>query len=868
MLKKFLCLLLATLAVMMCVTACDNNKPDDEETTPEDTSTQETTSKEEESSSEETTTDNEEESTSGEEDPEPTPTEFFPLVMQGTATATIVYPAEGLDYEKNAAEELADYIYDKSGTHPTVKEDTATLPTGTYMILIGDTALTDASLRRSELAIGHYVIQSIDNGLVVNGALEGGLLYAVDRIQEEITKHGISNEGKTLLLPDTALALDYAHPLREELFQCGNASMDLLDFCGENYYMLYFTGVKAADFSAYFNKLLSCGMESYEEPRAMLNTANNYYASCTDGDAVITMIGTHDERMRVFVEEKKDNGYFSYVNDNQTKVCDPLFFQVGTNAASGMGYIFRFANGDFFIVDGGFNDAEEPTRANCARIVEILKEYAPNPNDIHIVGWLITHPHIDHIGALEHFGNTYANDPTITLENILWNNYSTRILLEDEEQNLVPKLAVYTKAINKLVATGTKLHRTHVGQKFLFGDAEMEIVYTHELRMGYNKLTSGNGLSVISRFTVEGQTFLITGDTTTKSNQMMEAVYGTALQSDFYQTPHHGHGGNTTTLAGLVNPKWVLWPTDTENFNTRKEKAHNAFFFGDSHRVEQHFIAGSDTQIFSLPFNGTNVQVVPNKKSDGSLQQDTDGYYLITSMADLLLIAKDPAANYRLANDIRVSAGAVTVAGQTAWIGGSFTGILDGNGYTVDFTGTSFTYEKGGAVFFESIAGTVKNLTVKGVSITSIATAGCQQGVFASTCGNATFTNVHVTATVKQSTSHSVNLGAFVGKITKACTLTIEDCSTNMEITMIKGTVGGFVGSPAADNNKVIIRNSVSKGSINGGSGTVGGFIGKQAKGTATLENCTNEATLTGGTTGTYVGSATDPNSVTVKTGA
>ena len=35
MLKKFLCLLLATLAVMMCVTACDNNKPDDEETTPE-----------------------------------------------------------------------------------------------------------------------------------------------------------------------------------------------------------------------------------------------------------------------------------------------------------------------------------------------------------------------------------------------------------------------------------------------------------------------------------------------------------------------------------------------------------------------------------------------------------------------------------------------------------------------------------------------------------------------------------------------------------------------------------------------------------------------------------------------------------------
>ena len=114
------------------------------------------------------------------------------------------------------------------------------------------------------------------------------------------------------------------------------------------------------------------------------------------------------------------------------------------------------------------------------------------------------------------------------------------------------------------------------------------------------------------RFTVEGQTFLITGDTTTKSNRVMEAMYGSLLKSDFYQTPHHGYGGNTNTLAGLVDPTWLLWPCNDTRYAIVKDFDHNAFFFGSSSHVQAAFIANNQTFVFQLPFHGTNYTVTQN----------------------------------------------------------------------------------------------------------------------------------------------------------------------------------------------------------------------------------------------------------------
>ena len=93
----------------------------------------------------------------------------------------------------------------------------------------------------------------------------------------------------------------------------------------------------------------------------------------------------------------------------------------------------------------------------------------------------------------------------------------------------------------------------------------------------------------------------------------MEAVYGSSLRADFYQTPHHGWGGNTTTLAENVDPRWVLWPCSASRYEIVVEKEHNKYLFSDASRVEAHYMADNKTFVFSLPFDGTNVTITENK---------------------------------------------------------------------------------------------------------------------------------------------------------------------------------------------------------------------------------------------------------------
>jgi glyoxylase-like metal-dependent hydrolase (beta-lactamase superfamily II) len=476
-------------------------------------------------------------------------------------------------------------------------------------------------MRSTALTNGKYAVQLTESGkLVVNGGLLESLNYAVEEIERGIERWGLQTQG-SMQLPDTVLNLTYVAPIFEFMLTFGTATLRQVIGNGGQSYMLYFENAKAVDISLYYSHLIENGFRGIEEPRLMLDFSSGFYAMCSNGDVMATMVlTTNNEEARVFVEKIEDNGYYSYVNDNTEKVCDPLFIQVGTGQLHGQCEIFRFANGDFFIVDGGLNDASEAYAAvqNCQRIVEILKTYAPDPQNICIVGWLLTHVHEDHTGAFSYFCENYADDPSIRIENILFNNYSDVVVQEKaSDATWVVPLIHRVEAQIRAYAdkTGASIHKTHPGQILYFGDAKLEIIYTHELRICSSNLTSINGLSIVSRFTVEGQTFLITGDTTTNSNYVMEGIYGNALKSDFYQTPHHGYGGNSTTLAERVNPRWVLWPCNQERYEEVRVKTHNEHLFDTArNRVEGHFLAEFKTYVFQLPFDGTNYTVTQNEK--------------------------------------------------------------------------------------------------------------------------------------------------------------------------------------------------------------------------------------------------------------
>jgi len=679
--------------------------------------------------------------------------------------------------------------------------------------------------------------------------------------------------------------------LSETLLKVGSNTASIYDD-GTGCDMLLFKNATASTFTSYQTVLTNYGMTVVEAKRSVLNNSNNLYASYADKKLFATMFYTGDNnQLRVFFEPVAGNGYYDdlRVANNTAEVCEPLFFQVGTGAASGMCYIFRFVNGEFLIADGGFDDSSSSYSSyqNCQRIVKILKDYAPDPNNVRVAAWLITHPHIDHYGAIQYFCKNYANDSTITVENVLWNGYSDSFIKSEvtNGDSLVTKMNSYKTQLAKLAANGTRIHQTHLGQKMLFGDAQLEVIYTHEARMGVDKQSGkGNALSIVAQVTVEGQTFLITGDTTTKANQRMEAMYGSSLKSDFYQTPHHGHGGNTNTLAGLVDPTWVLWPCDVARYEEVQavdttDFDHNAYLFSSKYTPSKHhFVADFDTFVFELPFTGTNYTKIANTtiSSDGGnaegLEKDIDGYYLISNQAELLYLKNycnsngELHENVRLENDISISGTYASTTNNHSLLFGSmdFYGNFDGDGYTIDFSNATLLYpgstedRKGysQSVFFQYLGGTVRDLNITGVNITATPAAGAQHSVLAYAIdGETTLSNVTVEMSYTQTVSKDLNLGAFIGKMTTAQKLTVENCTVKVENNTNKGNVAAFIGLVTNADAEVIIRNCMATGSISVGTGKAAGAVASISAGTVTISNFVNLVSLTGSTTGAFVGS-------------
>ena len=169
----------------------------------------------------------------------------------------------------------------------------------------------------------------------------------------------------------------------------------------------------------------------------------------------------------------------------------------------------------------------------------------------------------------------------------------------------------------------------------------------------------------------------------------------------------------------------------------------------------------------------------------------------------------DAAGAYYLTKDITVSASFAT----------TFTGTLDGNGHTVTVS----------APLFADLAGTVKNLTVKGAIDTS-AEAVFVGAVAGKVSGASTVENVKNEASVK-------------GYVTAGTGVPKEGSANGY-----KPGAGGIVGGALAD---ITIKNCVNTGAVNGA--CVGGMLGiVDGKVKTRITSCVNTGAITNvGVTGT-----------------
>ncbi len=315
----------------------------------------------------------------------------------------------------------------------------------------------------------------------------------------------------------------------------------------------------------------------------------NYFATFVSANAQID-IGFHESGSRMYVTvtprsasllPEREAPDYTAPEGNYPVIWTQFGLEDFGGEESSLGYIIRLADGSFIIIDGGEN-IFEPALAVEGRIYEILKKQAPDPDNIVISAWIITHAHGDHCGALFQFTDTYSSDPTITIKQIVQN-------LPDNSK-VVDSNVTHAQNILRgacLTKNNAQLLKPHTGNVLYYPGVKINILYTQEEHLADN--TNGiignyNAASMVMQFVMDdGTTLLIGSDHPVNGNYdgynwcngALYNWYGSFIESYVVSTFHHGFGGGAdNTIYYAIKAKLVLW--DVDIFRITKDANGNA----------------------------------------------------------------------------------------------------------------------------------------------------------------------------------------------------------------------------------------------------------------------------------------------------
>ena len=207
-------------------------------------------------------------------------------------------------------------------------------------------------------------------------------------------------------------------------------------------------------------------------------------------------------------------------------------------------------------------------------------------------------------------------------------------------------------------------------------------------------------------------------------------------------------------------------------------------------------------------------------KFDGGSGTEEDPY-LISTEAQLALVADIPTKCFKLTKDIALEGDWITLGEY----GDAFSGVFDGGGFTV-----SNMNVKDGSGFFREVTGTVRNLNVEG-NVTSTkqytgGLAGKSSGSFESCSFSGSVTSNYGDG------STSSPIGGLIGYQERG---SLKDCFTTCDVSG-DNHVGGLIGYASCYNNinELNIKNCYASGKVIGDS-CVGGLAGYFK---ALIENC------------------------------
>lgn len=342
-------------------------------------------------------------------------------------------------------------------------------------------------------------------------------------------------------------------------------------------------------FNEYKGLLESNGFTKYASTNFDGANANekNYFVTYVKGDFAVR-ISFHTFNNRLYLTSTsiaeevlpvKSVGSYTDVTNKYSMA----FVSVGEadlrGQNSSMCYIMRLADGSFFIIDAGL-------AATCGqRIYQTIKKMAPDPKNVVISGWFITHAHGDHTAGFDYFMDNYKNDDTITFKQFVHNFPHT--LHSDGLSGSQNRLIEKAKAFNPDI----EILRLHAGDVMHYPGATINVLYTQEEYLGFQDgMLNYNSASVVTQIvTDDGSKILVgadhpvsdAGGTQYGCEAALWRWYGNFIQSDLVTSFHHGLGGGADNeIYYKIAPSIVFWACDlsTINLHNLANQGRNKYF--------------------------------------------------------------------------------------------------------------------------------------------------------------------------------------------------------------------------------------------------------------------------------------------------
>lgn len=516
--------------------------------------------------------------------------EILTLAGSGTTDFRIVYAYGASEEIQDAAAYLQREIQRLTGVELPVTEDMAYNPKlESWEILIGSTDREEDDYTYADLAYtGDYRICVQGRKFTVAANMTDSLIAAVMELCEVLSEY--TQDGTLVIPADFCLEGQGSESIAAQVPAfCGGSFLATCDGGNDTVLVIYRANSEACD--AYLQKLEDFGYTFHTSSEI---DGNRYFTYLGSDTTVTVMDNPELGTVRIAVDPvvcalaTEAESYEAVVTPSVTMLGLENYYVSGALNQNGLSLLYQLSDGSFIVVDGGHNDT------TAARQIYVkMAELAPDPTNIVIAAWIITHSHNDHAGAFMRFAQSYG--PAIKLEKLLV-NFTTATQCRAGGTG--------TTYINGVMDCSTfypdlDIIKVHPGQIFYLRDAEIRVLYTMDL-FEPATLTDFNDSSVVCTVSLGGQKLMQTGDCGVVASGLLVNLYDEALKCDILQVSHHGYTGGTEELYRAVDPAYVLWPSGSDTFNRYKDATNNRWLLNESN-MRKLWVARAEIHTLMLP---------------------------------------------------------------------------------------------------------------------------------------------------------------------------------------------------------------------------------------------------------------------------